>query len=278
MTYDDDQDPADGPPDPQLDPTKSPGFGADAPGIEDIEIGRDITLGEADLDELMVSDTSPVDEMSIGALLEQLTETNPVKRRRAALGLAKRDRTEAGVLALAVAARKDPDDDVRQFAVEALGQLGGEPAADTAVAAANDDDPWVRAEAIVALDRLDRHMHADRIEIALDDSHHAVRRNALISIFKRQGTDAREALLTATEDPSERVREWAAHMLGGIDDEQVRTTLERLVRSDESRLVRSTAQHALTTDAARFRRGFTGAADTRMPNPEENVLNRSPDL
>ncbi len=55
------------------------------------------------------------------------------------------------------------------------------------------------------------------IEAALDDEHHAARRNALVSLFKLRGEDACDALVAAADDPSERVREWAAHLLGGVE-------------------------------------------------------------
>jgi HEAT repeat protein len=195
------------------------------------------------------------------------------------LALSERDRTDAVVRGLCRAATTDADADVRQFAVESLAKLGGAAAEETARVAADDDDPWVRAEAVVALDRLDRGAHADRIADALDDDHHAVRRNAAISTFKRRGEDALSDLLALTDDPSERVREWAAHLLGGVDADRAHAELERLATEDESSIVRETAVRARDVDAGSFRRQFSGALDeSDRTLPGEDDLNRTPDL
>lgn len=267
-------------PDPQLDPTQSPGFGRDPAGLADIEVGRDVTIGEASLEDLMSSDTGPVADESTRSLVALLASGDAVARRRAALALANRDRTETVVAALARASATDPDADVRQFAVEALGKLGGDAAAAAARAVSHDDDPWVRAEAFVALDRIDREANRDRIDAGLVDDHHAVRRNALISLFKRRGEGALDCLLTLADDPSERVREWVAHLLGGVDDPRAEAALDRYLRDEtEATVVRQTAARALEADPGRFRRQFTGALDTgSRPLPGEDTLNRNPDL
>lgn len=273
-------DPADGPPDPQLDPSRSPGFGTDPSAIEDIDVGRDVTLGEADPAELTVGDRSALDGTDIPDLVAALRGGSPTERGRAALALADRG-SDAGdaVSAIAAAALEDSDADVRQFAVEALGRIGGPAAGQAAKRVLRDDDPWVRAEAVVALDRLDRDAYADEIEAATDADHHAVRRNAAISVFKRRGEDALPVLCDLAADPSDRVREWAAHMLGGIDHDRARETLRSLAAGDESDIVRVTAGNALEADPARFRRKFVGAADRdQQPLPGEDLLNRRPDL
>lgn len=275
-----DHEEAEGPSDPQLAPERSPGWGVDPDGLEDIEVSRDITIGEATPEELMATDTDPVADESVAALLDQLRSGTAIERRRAALGLAEADDPSDRVVeTLAGVAQTDADADVRQFAVEALGKLGGEVAERGAVAVTNDDDPWVRAEAMVTIDRLDRAAHVECLEVALDDDHHAVRRNALISLFKLRGEEARGDLLAALEDPSERVREWGAHMLAGVDDDEARAELKRTAASDDSHVVRATAANALREDPARFRRSFRGAlADREVLLPGEDLLNRQPDL
>lgn|GEM_PF-286871 len=280
-------DPADGPPDPQLDPTRSPGVGGGGPaGLADIEVSRDVTIGAATPADLTVSDTAPVADETTRSLLVRLMGDEAVERGRAALALADRAASERVVSALARAARTDDDADVRQFAVEALGRLADESVDATTVetaeavslAATRDDDPWVRAEAVVALDRLDRAAHADRLAAALADEHHAVRRNALISLFKRDGEAALDALLDGATDPDDRVREWAAHMLAGVDDARATAALRRLC-ADDVELVAVTARHSLSVDSARFRRRFTGAlSGGRTVLPGEDLLNRQPDL
>ncbi|QIB74348.1 HEAT repeat domain-containing protein [Halogeometricum borinquense] len=275
----DEDEATDGPPDPQLHPENSPGFDADTSGLADIEVDRDVTIGDASLAELAASDTEPVESDAVADLLSSLSGDDVVERRRAALALSERERTEPIVQGLAHAATTDADADVRQFAVESLAKLGGPVAAETASVLVDDDDPWVRAEAVVSLDRLDRGAHADRIEGALDDAHHAARRNAAISLFKHRGEDALPELLELADDPSERVREWAAHLLGGIEDDRAHETLDRLAEEDERSVVRETAVRARDVDAGSFRRQFSGALDeSDRTLPGEDDLNRTPDL
>ncbi|NHN49170.1 protein phosphatase [Halostella sp. JP-L12] len=274
----DEEEATDGPPDPGLHPERSPGFDEEPDGLEDIEVDRDVTIGEASPEELAASDTEPVEDVPAAELIAALAGDDAVERRRAALELAERERDDRIVRALGSAAATDDDAEVRQFAVEALAKLGGPAAAETALALTDDPEPWVRAEAVVALDRLDRAEHEDAIEAALDDEHHAARRNAIVSLFKLRGQDALPALVDAADDPSERVREWAAHLLGGVDDERARETLDRLA-DDESGIVRETAARAQEVDAGSFRRQFTGALDeTDRTLPGEDDLNRTPNL
>jgi HEAT repeat protein len=267
-------------PDPQLDPSKSPGMHTDIEALEDIEIGReDVTIGEADPDELAAADTEPVEDSAVAELLADLETGTHIERRRAALALAEVDSTDAVIARLAHAATTDDDSDVRQFAVEALTDHESERAAAVAVELLDDPDPWVRAEAMVALDNLDREAHEDDIAAALEtDDHHAVRRNAAISLFKIRGEDMADTLLELSESESERLREWAAHMLGGVDSDQARERLQELT-DDPASVVRKTAEHSLEVDPDRFRRKFGGALekDSRLL-PGEDRLNRMPDL
>ncbi|SEP05239.1 HEAT repeat-containing protein [Halogranum amylolyticum] len=271
---------AEGPTDPRVHPEASPGFDDDREGLDEIEVSRDVTIGDASKRELSASDVAPLVDESVATKLEALTQGDLVERRRAALALAEADRSRPVVDALVVAGRTDDDSEVRQFAVEALGKLGGERSEVGALAIADDDDPWVRAEAIVTLDRLDRVAHAERIEDGLTDDHHAVRRNAAISLFKHRGEAMCDTLLEQTEDPSERVREWATHLLAGVDDDRAESRLEEIAADDtECEIVRRTAVHALQTDAGKFRRQFRGALDeTTQKLPGEDPLNRQPEL
>lgn len=274
----DEEEATDGPPDPQLHPEQSPGFGVDPAGLEDIEVDRDVTIGEATLSDLGASDTEPVEDHPVSDLLASLAGDDAVERRRAALALAEREGDRVVVEALSRAATTDEDAEVRQFAVEALAKHGGDLAAETARALTDDPDPWVRAEAVVALDRLDRAEHEAVIEAALDDEHHAARRNALVSLFKLRGEDACDALVVAADDPSERVREWAAHLLGGVETDRAAEALSRLA-DDEQSVVRETAVRSQAVDSGSFRRQFTGVLDeTDRTLPGEDDLNRTPNL
>ena len=236
---------AEGPPDPNLDPRESPGVDAAVEGLEDIELSRDdVDLGEAALGDLTVGDTAPVAGDGLESLVSDLADGSPRDRRRAAIALSRRDLDEAAVAALATSVRSDPDADVRQFAVEALGEHGGDRAGQVAQAALDDDDPWVRAEAVVALDAIDRDRYAEAVRGALEDDHPAVRRNALVSIWKRRGADAREIVLGFVDDESDRVREWVATMLAGVEDERAERAL-RTLAEDRCDIVATAAMQAL---------------------------------
>lgn len=265
-------------PDPQIDPARSPGLHTDIEALEDIEVSReDVTIGEATPAELAATDTEPVEDEETAQLLTDLDAEGHIDRRRAALALKDRPTEESVLAGLAYAATEDPDEDVRQFAVEALAAHGGEVAAAVAVELLDDPDPWVRAEAVVALDNVDRTAHEDDIEAALEDDHHAVRRNAAISLFKLRGEAMADLLLEQSEDDSERVREWAAHMLGGVDEDRARERLHELTE-DPATVVRRTAERALEADPDRFRRQFGALENDGRLLPGEDRLNRMPDL
>ncbi|WP_336002670.1 HEAT repeat domain-containing protein [Halorientalis halophila] len=269
----------DGPTDPRVHPEQSPGFGEDPEGLEDIEVSRDVTIGEATPRELQATDLAPVADASAAEKIDDLLSGDHVERRRAALALGE-ERPEEAVLDAVIAATNDGDDDVRQFAVESLASLGGERAAAAVVETLGDEDPWVRAEAVVALDNIDRLEYEDHIEAALDDDHHAVRRNAAISLFKHRGEDLLPVLLEQSRADSERLREWAAHLMAGVEDGRATERLTELADDeDEPQVVRSTAARAVEADPGKFRRQFTGGIEGESTAlPGEDRLNRRPDL
>ena len=275
----DEEEATDGPTDPRVHPEQSPGFGEDHGGLEDIEVSRDVTIGEATPRELQATDITPVADDAVTEKVALLRDGDVVERRRAALALAE-ESGDVVVDALVEFGLSDEDSDVRQFAVEALGQVGGRRAGQAAVATLDDPDPWVRAEAVVALDRIDRRTHESHIETALDDDHHAVRRNAAVALFKLRGEATLDILLDQSEADSERLREWAAHLLAGIDDERADRRLRELAADEaEPRVVRSTAARSLDADPGKFRRQFTGGTENDSTDrPGESRLNRRPDL
>ncbi|WP_121823019.1 HEAT repeat domain-containing protein [Halostella salina] len=276
----DEEEATDGPTDPRVHPEESPGFDEDPDGLEDIEVSRDVTIGEATQRELQATDTTPVADASVAETVVDLRDGDAVEQRRAALALAEGPRSEAAVEALIEFGLADDDADVRQFAAEALGELGGERAGEAVVSALDDDDPWVRSEAVVALDRIDRRGYESRIERALEDDHHAVRRNAAVSLFKHRGEDLLPVLLEQSRADSERLREWAAHLLAGVDDERADERLRELADDEsEPKVVRSTAARSLDADPGKFRRQFTGGTENDSADkPGESRLNRRPDL
>lgn len=266
----------DGPADPRVHPERSPGFGDAGPdGLEDIEVERDVEIGAAEPGEFAAADTEPVENDDPTALRTQALEGDVVERRRAVLELGDRRPTDATIDALSRAIREDPDGDVRQFAVESLGSLGDDRGLAAVHDACRDDDPWVRAEAVVALDGIDRAGQADRLDALRSDDHHAVRRNAMIALCKLRGEAMADTLLEHLEDPSPRVREWAAQFLGDIDDDRARDALRVASRTDDSQIVRVTATKALADE---LRAGHFDAGDDPTESGGYDPLNDQPDL
>lgn len=270
----------DGPTDPRVHPEESPGFGEESDGLEDIEVSRDITIGEATPRELQATDISPLVGTEAAEKITTLRSDDLVERRRAALALGEEEPADLVLDALINIGLADDDADVRQFSVESLGDLGGERAGAAAAETLSDPNPWVRSEALIALDKIDREQYETTIEAAFEDDHHAVRRNAAVSLFKLRGTETKEVLLSQTHDDSERVREWAAHLLAGIPGEDVEARL-REIADDESepKVVRSTAARSIEEEPAAFRRQFTGGTEGDTGgDPTKNRLNRKPDF
>lgn len=267
---------SDGPPDPNLAPGRSPGAGVAIDGLDEIEVTRDdIEIGEADPADLTAADTEPLADESTESIVSDLQNGPAHDRKRAAIALADRRPDESVLAALASSARSDSNADVRQFAVEALADLGGPAVSDVVLEATTDDDPWVRAEAIVALDELDRQAFVDELEEALEDEHPAVRRNALVSLWKVHGVEMTDTLLSFVDDESDRVREWVATLLGSIDEPRAQTALRKLGK-DPHDIVATTAVDALKSDDTDA--GGVDDVATRSRSPEQSPHDIPPDL
>ncbi|MGM0399506.1 MAG: HEAT repeat domain-containing protein [Halobacteriota archaeon] len=243
-----------------------------AKGADGVEEVRDITLGTARKEDYSAADVTPVEDDSIDDLQAQLTAADAPTRRRATLALAERDCPPVVVRQLEALARTDPDDEVRQFAIEAVAKQDGDPAVASDLLE-SDEDQWVRAEAAVALDRLDRAAHEDTFERLLDDEAVGVRRNALISLTRIRGDDARDDLVAAVDDSDDRVREWATKLLGTFDDDPIVETALKAVLEDEDEvdIVKQTAARSLgargeDVDSLVERSGGTEMAGDHMLN------------
>jgi HEAT repeat protein len=182
------------------------------------------------------------------ALRELLETDDSPNRRDAALGLV--DRADDGLNADTVAAlgehiTADPDADVRQFAVEALGVAGAGTAA--IEPALDDSDVWVRAEAVVALSRAGGTDTTNRLRDALDDDAGPVRRNALIALAKLNAIEPMILHERLKEDPHKPVREYAAEWLGECpgDEERTVTLLAAVLARDPAAFVRANAARSL---------------------------------
>lgn len=76
------------------------------------------------------------------------------------------------------------------------------------------------------------------------------------------------------DDPSQRVREWVAHLLAGYDDDRAREALATL-RRDPIDLVAETVERSLEADPDRFRRRFGAGSPS---TPSEDAMNRPPEF
>lgn len=247
----------------------------DAVGADGVTEVRGVKLGTAAPADYSAADVGPVEEASLGTLESMLRSPEAPTRRRALLELARREGGTAYRESISELARTDPDDQVRQFALEALGKLDGDPevALDRLE---NDADPWVRAEAAVTLDRLAREAHEERFASLLDDDAEGVRRNALVSVTKIRGADAREELLAALDDPSDRVREWAVKLLGQFDDPELEQALEGVLDDGtEAEIVRETAARALGARGDAIEDLLEDGSGTA--SADDHMLNRVPD-
>ncbi|HKL30364.1 MAG TPA: HEAT repeat domain-containing protein [Natrialbaceae archaeon] len=162
-----------------------------------------------------VSNLDGTDGPDEAVLRKALTHDDHQVRREAALTLI--DRADDGLegataRALTERVERDPDADVRQFAVEAFGVAGRDAGIDTVRSALDDPDEWVRAEAVVVLSRIAPDA-TGTFEDRLTDDSPWVRRNALIALGKT-GTVARSTLEERIRtDPHPAVREYAAAYL-----------------------------------------------------------------
>lgn len=248
----------------------------DAVGADGVREVRNITLGNADPDDYAAADIGPVEGSDTEDLVDQLAATDAPTRRRAILSLARRNPEIQVCDRLEKLARDDPDDQVRQFALEALGKLDGDPSVALDVLE-SEDDPWVRAEATVTLDRLAREQNESKFLELLEDDAEGVRRNALISLTRIRKGDARDLLLDAVDDPSDRVREWAVKLLAQYDDDpDVETQLKAVLEDEtEVEIVRETAARSLGArgdDIEELLAEGTGTASA-----DDHMLNKVPD-
>ncbi|NEU55536.1 HEAT repeat domain-containing protein [Halorussus sp. MSC15.2] len=190
------------------------------------------------------------DESDLRSLLDSPRE---YERRDAALALvdeAESDGLDAATAsALADRLAEDDSEDVRQFAVEALGVAGGGGTEDveTAVRAAldADDDEWVRAESVVALSRIAP--DADALADALGDDSGWVRRNAVIALGKTGRATPEDLTDRIKNDPHPAVREYAALYLGerAEDVEEAVRLLAAVLARDPEAFVRAKAAESL---------------------------------
>lgn len=144
-----------------------------------------------------------------------------------------------------VKALKDEDEDVREAAVKALGEIGSD--AEEAVPALIEavDDDYLAWEAVNALGRIGGESALRALsEALLSDEDMGVRMRAAMALRRIGDRDAVPALIKALADEDEYVRVSAAAALGEIGDQTASPALE-VALGDVSDIVRQAATRAL---------------------------------
>lgn len=242
------------------------------PEVQDPDVSREVDLGTATRDDFTAADTDPVADTPIETLIDSLAADSAPTRRRAILALAEREANDTALGPLETIARTDPDDEARQFAIEALAKLGAD--AETIQVGLEDEDPWVRAETLVWLKKTAAAESEAVFEASLEDPHQAVRRNALISLHHVRGEDAMAELERGLDDESERVREWAVRLLGTIESEAAKQLIVDAMDDEDREIVREAAARALDGSVAVDPDPTPGGSTVRA---DDHVLNRMPD-
>ena len=152
------------------------------------------------------------------------------------------------VAALSRSAR-DADGNVRERAIEALGNARTPQATATLIAALDDQEADVRSEAIRALGRGGDRSAVPALRSVYSGADGRNRMTAAISLWRLGDRDAfRQEAVTlvhdATAHENERERSRAVHLLGEVSPSEYRATIEQALQ-DPSERVRRTAERIL---------------------------------
>lgn len=111
----------------------------------------------------------------------------------------------------------DEDEEVREAAIAALTEIGGEAAANALSIALRDDDVALREDAVAALGIIGGEAAAQALSIALYDGDVSIREDALAVLAEIGGEAAVRLLAQALADENEAIREAAAKVLTGLE-------------------------------------------------------------
>jgi HEAT repeat protein len=172
------------------------------------------------------------------------TDPNPQKRAYAAYALGE-FLTSAGVEPLAAAATGDASPEVRAAAVSGLGRINDDGGGAIGKAMA-DTDASVRLSAIKAAAKVNGFNDSGAVAKLMGDTSPLVRKNGIELLESFRVKDAVQSLIAiARNDTDADVRLAACHALGVLGDNSARSTLEAILQTDSSSLVRDQAQIAL---------------------------------
>jgi len=257
----------DGPTDPRVHPEESPDSAGEPDGLEDIEVSRDVTTGDASPRELQATDTAP--------------RAAPDRRRREDRGPRRRRsrRAPAGCAGVGEGRPTRPPrraDRIRprgrrrrRAPVRSRGARRTRRRARRRSRGRGDDDPTRgSALAVVALDRIAG-------KRARADHRDGARRRPPRGRQERDGPAVQAARRGAVLRPAgavargqQRLREWAVHLLAGVDDERAHPASTRSRTTRRSRKSSgSTARPARSTPTPGSSGGSSAAAPKTTARP-----------
>lgn len=164
-------------------------------------------------------------EPAIPALIGWTSDTNSWVRTGAVTALGDIAMDPETVIPVLLRALKDPEPMVRSYASDALGNYGktAQGAVPDLIQKATDADPQVRASAMMGLGEIGepRHVVLPILITGLSDDDPTVRRMTAYALGEFGGQKAFEALIQATDDPAQTVREAVFQSLKKIDPAQL---------------------------------------------------------
>lgn len=204
---------------------------------------RDVSSDKADVRASAVSDLvahtrdPSTRTKSLELLAAALKDPEAKVRARAAIALADGDGGHAHTDAL-IGAVSDDDDEVRQLAITALGEVGDERAVPRLLKAAEDERASMRYQAVIALARLeiDEELRVKVLLRATSDEDFNIRYIAMRLAEEHSSKPAPERLrlraVALLDDEERDVSVAAAIFLGHAGDDRGKPLLRRVVRAE----------------------------------------------
>lgn len=176
-------------------------------------------------------------DLSIAQIEAALRSSSPRVRATAASLLGGLDTEHAAATELIQQALRDAEPAVRAAAATAMGERGAmvelpQGAIEGLSLLVTDQVSLVRRRAIQALGLVATESAAQPLTVALDDPEADLRREAAKGLAEIASASTTEALIAALDDADVQVRAWAARALGAIGDDSARPALVSMAQSD----------------------------------------------
>jgi hypothetical protein len=159
--------------------------------------------------------TEPTRPQSVDFLIRSLDDPNDSVRQRAIEALGEQgDRQAAEHL---VTILNDSNQSLRRAAAEALGRIGDPQAVDSLVALLGDSNGRIRQAAVEALGRIGDPRAVDNLVPILSDSNESIRHAAVLALAGIRDSRAIEGLSRLDQDPNDRIRLAAVEAIDSIE-------------------------------------------------------------